>query len=206
MSETTAVPIGDEEFTGTDTFDGARPVRRGRARAGARAAGRPTSTGPSPRLAPSPPTRSRRGSGPRSSTPRRGCSRDADRGVRPHHRGARRPSRSRRRASRRRGRSARSRSRRSRPASWRARWSRSTPATPGEGKLGFTLRVPDRRGGRHHPVQLPAQPRRPQGGAGHRGRLPGRAQARQPDAALGHRPRRPAARRVRPARRASSTS
>ena len=35
----------------------------------------------------------------------------------------------------------------------------------GDGKLGFTLRVPDRRRRRDQPVQLPAQPRRPQGRA-----------------------------------------
>ena len=55
----------------------------------------------------------------------------------------------------------------------------------GEGKLGFTLRVPDRRRRRDQPVQLPAQPRRAQAGARDRGRVPGGAQAGVADAALG---------------------
>ena len=74
-------------------------------------------------------------------------------------------------------------------------------AEVGEGRLAFTLRVPDRRGRRHLAVQLPPQPGGPQAGAGHRRRLPGGAQAGQPDAAHRRRPGRPAGRRVRPARR-----
>ena len=83
------------------------------------------------------------------------------------------------------------------PHAGRARWCRSTRATSGEGKLGFILRVPDRRRRRHQPVQLPAEPRRAQARARDRRRLPGRAEARQPDAVLGHRAGRAAARRVR---------
>ena len=64
----------------------------------------------------------------------------------------------------------------------------------------------DRGGRRHQPVQLPAQPRRPQDRAGDRGRVSGRAQARVADPALGDQARRAAARRVRPPARAGSTS
>ena len=55
----------------------------------------------------------------------------------------------------------------------------------GVGKLGFTLRVPIGVIGAISPVQLPAQPRGPQGRPGHRRRLPDRPQARRPDAAVG---------------------
>ena len=51
-------------------------------------------------------------------------------------------------------------------------------AQAGEGKLGFTLRRPDRDRRRDLAVQLPAQPGRTQAGAGARGGLRGRAQAR----------------------------
>ena len=59
----------------------------------------------------------------------------------------------------------------------------------GEGKLAFTLRVPIGVVGGDQPVQLPAQPRRAQGRARDRGRLPGRAEAGVADAAVGDRPR-----------------
>ena len=72
----------------------------------------------------------------------------------------------------------------------------------GEGKLGVHPARADRRRRRDQPVQLPAQPRRPQGRARDRGRLPGGAQAGVADAAVGDRARRAAARRVRAARRA----
>ena len=55
----------------------------------------------------------------------------------------------------------------------------------GEGKLAFTLRLPDRRRRSDLAVQLPAQPRRPQDRARARRRLRGRPQARVADAALG---------------------
>ncbi len=60
----------------------------------------------------------------------------------------------------------------------------------GEGKLAFTLRVPIGRRRRDQPVQLPAQPRRPQDRARARRRLRRRAQAGDRDAALGAAPRR----------------
>ena len=53
----------------------------------------------------------------------------------------------------------------------------------GVGKLGFTLRVPDRCRRRDQPVQLPAQPRVPQARAAIAAGLPGRAQAGIADAA-----------------------
>ena len=59
----------------------------------------------------------------------------------------------------------------------------------------------DRRRRRDLAVQLPAQPRVPQGRPGDRSRLPGRAQARVGHADVGARARRPAPRRMRPARR-----
>ena len=62
----------------------------------------------------------------------------------------------------------------------------------------------DRRRRRDQPVQLPAQPRRPQAGAGDRRRLPRRAQAGQPDAVQRHRPRRAADRRLRAAGRVAA--
>ena len=55
----------------------------------------------------------------------------------------------------------------------------------GEGKLAFTLRRPDRSRRRDLPVQLPAQPRRPQDRSCARRRVRRRAQARVADAALG---------------------
>ena len=87
-----------------------------------------------------------------------------------------------------------------------ARWCRSTRPTPGEGKLGFTLRVPIGVVGAispfNFPLNLVAHKVAPAIAAG----LPGGAQAGQPDPAVGDRARRPAARRVRAARRAGSTS
>ena len=60
----------------------------------------------------------------------------------------------------------------------------------GAGKLALTLRVPIGVVGAISPVQLPVQPRRPQGRAGARRRLRGRAQAGVADAAVGAPPRR----------------
>ena len=94
---------------------------------------------------------------------------------------------------------ARSRSPRSRPASWRATMVPIEASRRRRGQAGLHAARADRRRRRHLAVQLPAQPGRPQGGARHRRRLPGRAQARQPDPAVGHRPGRAPARRVRAA-------
>ena len=77
---------------------------------------------------------------------------------------------------------------------------------PGPGKLGFTLRVPIGVVGAISPFNFPLNLVAPQGGARHRRRLPGRAQAGQPDPAVGAGAGEPAARRVRPAAAAGSTS
>ena len=50
------------------------------------------------------------------------------------------------------------------------------------GRLGLVRRVPGGAGPRDHAVQLPAEPRRAQGGARRRGRLPDRGEAGEPDA------------------------
>ena len=55
----------------------------------------------------------------------------------------------------------------------------------GAGKLGVMMRVPLRRRRRDQPLQLPAQPRRPQARPGDRRRQRGRPQARRADADLG---------------------
>ena len=130
------------------------------------------------------------------------AARRAARGVRPHHRrrggqadqdGA---GRGRARAS------ARSGSPRSRRARSTGEMVPMDASAAGEGKLGVHAARADRRRRRDQPVQLPAQPRRPQAGAGDRRRLPGRAEAgvsQTPLSAIAL--ARAAARRVRPARR-----
>ena len=74
----------------------------------------------------------------------------------------------------------------------------------GQGRLHDARADRGRR--RDQPVQLPAQPRRPQAGPGDRRRLPGGAQAGEPDAVQRHRPRRAADRGVRAAGRSGCTS
>ena len=78
----------------------------------------------------------------RDPRPRRAAARRAPRGVRPHHRrGGGQADQDRPRRGRR-VRCRRSSSPPPRRARWPARWFRSTRPTSGEGKLGFTLRVP----------------------------------------------------------------
>ena len=76
----------------------------------------------------------------------------------------------------------------------------------GEGKLGFTLRVPIGVVGAIAPFNFPLNLVVHKVGAGHRRRLPGGAQAGQPDAVQQHRAGPDADRGVRPARRSTCTS
>ena len=69
------------------------------------------------------------------------------------------------------------------------------------GQVGLHAARADRCRRRDRPVQLPAQPRRPQARPGHRRRVPGGAQAGQPDAVQLDRAGQDADRRVRPAGR-----
>ena len=91
----------------------------------------------------------------------------------------RRPSRSRPLGSRPRAQSTRSASPRRSARTLAGELVPIDASSAGVGKLAFALRMPDRRGRRDQPLQLPAQPRRPQGRAGHRGRVPGRARSRR---------------------------
>ena len=63
-----------------------------------------------------------------------------------------------------------------------ARWSRSTPSPPARASSASRCACRSASSARS-PVQLPAQPRRPQARPGDRRRLPGGAEAGQPDAA-----------------------
>ena len=182
MSETTAVPIGDEEFTGTDTFavhspyNGAELGRVPSVRAGGgapcgrcrscRVGAATVAPGRDPR---------RRGtaierSGRRVRADHRGRGGEAD----PHRACRGRASSGHIRLLGRRGSQARRRD--GAPRCERA----------GRRQARFHPSHPHRSRRRHQPLQLPAQPRRPQGGARDRRWLSGRAQARQPNAVLGH--------------------
>ena len=149
-----------------------------------------------------PPGRCRRGSGPRSSTPRRACWPSGGTSS-PASSPRRRPSRSRPPGSRPSGPSGTFQFAAAEARKLAGEMVPLDARRAGRGQARLHAAGADRRGRRHPPVQLPAQPRGPQGGAGHRRRLPGGAEAGQPDAVLVHRPGRAAHRRVRPSRRAA---
>ena len=162
--------------------------RRGRARGRERGGGAPRRSA------------ARVASGPRSSTAPRGCSGSAPRSS-PASSPRRRPSRSRPRASR----PTRAVSTFTFAATEARRLAGEMvpldAADVGRGQARFHPARAHRRGRRHQPVQLPAEPGGAQAGAGDRRRVPGGAQAGLADAAVGDRAGRAAARRVRPARR-----
>ncbi len=206
MTEQLAVPIGDSWVTTDASITVLRVALRRWPRGSPRCRRAARRTSRLGRRDGVPPRRSPPGAAPRSSTPPLVCSPSASRSS-----PAPSPTKRRSPSPCFAGRSAACRCRRSPSAAVEARALTGEVVPMGRDRrpARASLRVhparADRRGGRDQPVQLPAQPRRPQGRTGGgRGRMPGRPQAGVADIfhLLRHRARPTPARRLRaPTRR-----
>ena len=192
------VPLAGERFTGTESAEVQVALRRRARSGGSRCAARPTSTGRSAmaKAALAAGAAAALASGPRCSTPQPVCWPSAATVRRDHRRGGGQADEDGPRRGRAGG-GARSSSPPPRRARWPVTWSPldAIAERRRQGRL-HDARADRRRRG-DQPVQLPAQPRRPQAGTGHRRRVPGRAEAGEPDAVQRDRPRRAVDRRLR---------